>query len=197
MVLFNFNWLHFHCQPRVCRPAAFFRFPPINGALSPVSKIHPILMIFICRRLIQPTETPLPIFYTMSPSGGGMVSTFQSTCSSLNIIVVASPAPRMACLGIESCVRFTQSRAMSGSGCFMIRRAEYVGGFSGGGECSYMFSRFRAQHVAGLFEMAGWLGRGNSGASVSYYGTDRVQTNLLIARTTGHERHRHHFLQSL
>jgi hypothetical protein len=43
--------------------------------------------------------------------------------------------------------------------------AEFAGGLSGGGECSYMFSRFRAQHVAGLFEMAGWLGRGNMGAT--------------------------------
>jgi hypothetical protein len=48
-----------------------------------------------------------------------------------------------------------------------------------------MFSRFRSQHVAGLLEMAGWLGRGNSGPSVQYYSTDRVLTNLLIARTTG------------
>jgi len=29
-------------------------------------------------------ETPLPIFYTMYASGGGMVATFQATCSSLN-----------------------------------------------------------------------------------------------------------------
>jgi hypothetical protein len=33
--------------------------------------------------------------------------------------------------------------------------------------------------------MAGWLGRINSGASVHYYSTDRVQTNLLVARATG------------
>jgi len=32
--------------------------------------------------------TPLPIFYTMYANGGGMVGTFQATCSSLNIIVV-------------------------------------------------------------------------------------------------------------
>jgi hypothetical protein len=63
--------------------------------------------------------------------------------------------------------------------------AEFAGGLSGGGECSYMFSRMRAQQVAGLFEMAGWLGRGNLGPSVGYYGIDRVQTNLLVARSTG------------
>jgi len=63
--------------------------------------------------------------------------------------------------------------------------AEFAGGLSGGGECAYMFARMRAQHVAGLFEMAGNEGRGNMGASVQYYGTDRMQTNLFVARTTG------------
>ncbi len=129
--------------------------------------------------------TPLPIFYTMSPTGGGMVSTFQSTCSSLNIIVVgitgtANGVPWDKVLReIYAVTRDVRQRVLYDP------TAEFVGGLSGGGECSYMFSRFRAQHVAGLFEMAGWLGRGNDGASVSYYGIDRVQTNLLIARTTG------------
>jgi hypothetical protein len=129
--------------------------------------------------------TPLPIFYTMSPSSGGMVSTFQSTCSSLNIIVVgitgtANGVPWNRVLReIYAVTRDVRQRVLYDP------TAEFVGGFSGGGECSYMFSRFRAQHVAGLFEMAGWLARGNDGASVSYYGIDRVQTNLLIARTTG------------
>src|SRR6185312_5524503 len=48
-----------------------------------------------------------------------------------------------------------------------------------------MFSRVRSQHVSGLFEMAGWLARYNSGSTIQYYGVDRVQTNLLVARTTG------------
>ena len=62
---------------------------------------------------------------------------------------------------------------------------EFAGGLSGGGECSYMFARLRGQHVAGVIECAGWLGRINVGASVQYYGIDRVQTNLLVMRTTG------------
>jgi hypothetical protein len=48
-----------------------------------------------------------------------------------------------------------------------------------------MFSRVRAQHTAGVLEMAGWLARGNIGASVQYYGTDRLLTNLLVARVSG------------
>jgi hypothetical protein len=129
--------------------------------------------------------TALPIFYTMYPTGGGMVSTFQSTCSSLNIIVVGithtqNGVPWNKILReIYAVTRDVRQRVLYDP------TAEFVGGLSGGGECSYMFSRFRAQHVAGLFEMAGWLGRINSGASVSYYGTDRVLTNLLVARTTG------------
>jgi hypothetical protein len=61
--------------------------------------------------------------------------------------------------------------------------AELVGGFSGGGENSFVFSRFHAQHVAGVFSMSGWLGRGD--IYPTYQTTDRVQTNLLVARTTG------------
>src|SRR5882762_4166107 len=37
---------------------------------------------------------PLPIFYTMDPGGGGMVSTFQSVCSSMNIICVGITGSR-------------------------------------------------------------------------------------------------------
>jgi hypothetical protein len=57
--------------------------------------------------------------------------------------------------------------------------AELVGGLSGGGETAYVFSRFHAQHTAGVLAMGAWLGR------VTYYSTDRVQSNLLVARTTG------------
>jgi hypothetical protein len=127
----------------------------------------------------------LPIFYTMYPNGGGMVSTFQATGASLNIIVVGitgtkNGVPWTKILReIYAVTRDVRQRVLYDP------TAEFVGGFSGGGECSYMFSRLRAQHVAGLFEMSGWLGRGNLGASVSYYGLDRVQTNLLVARTTG------------
>jgi len=35
--------------------------------------------------------------------------------------------------------------------------AEFVAGFSGGGENAYIFSRFWAQHVAGMFAMSGWM----------------------------------------
>lgn len=133
----------------------------------------------------SPHGNPLPIFYTMSPSGGGMVSTFQSTCANLGIICVGIT-------GSANGVPWTKELREMYAVTLDIRErvlfdptAEFAGGLSGGGECSYMFSRLRAQHVAGLFEMAGWLGRVNSGASVQYYGIDRVQTNLLVARTIG------------
>jgi hypothetical protein len=64
--------------------------------------------------------------------------------------------------------------------------AVFVGGLSGGGENSYMFSRFHAQHVAGVLSMGGWLARYPGSVSISpYCSIDRVQTNLLVARTTG------------
>jgi hypothetical protein len=61
--------------------------------------------------------------------------------------------------------------------------AEFGSGFSGGGLVAYMFSRFRSQHVAGVFEMSGWLGRG--GGYPTYQTTDRLVTNLLVARDMG------------
>jgi hypothetical protein len=129
--------------------------------------------------------TALPIFYTMYANGGGMVGTFQATCSSLNIIVVGITGTKngvpwdKVMREIYAVTRDVRLRVL------FDPTAEFVGGFSGGGECSYMFSRMRAQHVAGLFEMAGNEGRGNLGPAVQYYGTDRVQTNLFVARTTG------------
>lgn len=67
--------------------------------------------------------------------------------------------------------------------------AEFVGGLSGGGENSYVFSRFWAQHVSGIFAMSGWMGCTfgftNDQVQVIYYSTSQVQTNLLVARTTG------------
>jgi len=132
-----------------------------------------------------PHGNPLPIFYTMNSGGGGMVSTFQNFCLNSNII----------CVGITGSQNYRpwtlELREMYAVTLDVRERvmfdptAEFAGGLSGGGECSYMFSRLRAQHVAGLFEMAGWLAREASGPSVQYYGIDRVQTNLLVARTSG------------
>ena len=124
----------------------------------------------------------LPILYTLSPGGGGMVSDFKTVCSNLNIIAVGIVGSKN---GVPWDTEFKEFYAVSRD----IRQrvlfdpsAEFVGGFSGGGECSYFFSRMRAQHVAGVLAMGGWLGR----TSVSAYTTtDRVQANLLVARTTG------------
>jgi hypothetical protein len=128
---------------------------------------------------------PLPIFYTMNSGGGGLVSTFRSTCANLGII----------CVGLTGSQNYRpwnlELKEMYAVSLDVRQRvlfdptAEFAGGLSGGGECSYMFSRFRAQHVSGLVEMAGWLARIASGITVHYYGIDREQTNLLVARTTG------------
>jgi uncharacterized repeat protein (TIGR03803 family) len=124
---------------------------------------------------------PLPIIYTMDPGGGGMVSTFQSTCSSLNIICVGITGSRNGRPWIQELPEMYAVALDVRARVLFDPTAEFAGGFSGGGECSYMFSRFRAQHVAGVFEMAGWLAR----VSPQYYGIDRVQTNLLDARISG------------
>jgi hypothetical protein len=115
-----------------------------------------------------------------------MVSTFQSVCSTLNIIAVGITGPADGSTW-DSVLRqfFAVSRDIR-LRVLYDPTAEFVGGFSGGAEDSYVYSRFRAQHVAGVLSIGGWLGRVNtSKTTVPYYSTDRVQTNLLVARITG------------
>lgn len=126
-------------------------------------------------------SAPLPILYTFNPNGGGMVSFFQNVSSNLNIITIGVVSPRNGTtwdLILRDCyavARDIRTRVI------FDPTAEIVAGFSGGGVVSYGASRFRPQHVAGVYAMAGWLGRGSSG----YPTVDRVQTNLLVARSTG------------
>ena len=129
----------------------------------------------------------LPILYTLNPSGGGMVSDFQAVCAGLNIITIgltgsANGVPWNTLLReMYAVTRDVRQRVL------FDPTAEFVSGFSGGGETAYFFSRFLAQHVAGVLAMGAWLGRENNNpdGSVPYYSLDRVQTNLLVARTTG------------
>ncbi|HLP77101.1 MAG TPA: hypothetical protein VK327_09295 [Candidatus Paceibacterota bacterium] len=130
--------------------------------------------------------TPLPILYTMDPSGGGMVSSFQTVCSSMNIIVVGLTGSRNSwpwnpiLREMYAVPRDIRQRVL------FDPTAQFVSGMSGGAENSYIFSRFWSQHVSGVFSMGGWLGRYNLGTTnILCFSTDRVQTNLLVARATG------------
>jgi hypothetical protein len=125
----------------------------------------------------------LPILYTFGPHGGGMVSDLSLVCFVQNIICVGI-------VGISNSAGWDPVMRECAAVTRDIRQrvlfdptAEFAGGYSGGGLVSYMFSRFRAQHVAGVFNMSGWLGRG--GGYPSYQTTDRVLTNLLVARSMG------------
>jgi hypothetical protein len=125
----------------------------------------------------------LPIVYTFNPNGGGMVPDLQGVCSQLNIICVGIMGP-INNAGWDVVMRESApvTRDIRHRVLF-DPTAEFASGFSGGGLVSYMFSRIRAQHVAGVFTMAGWLGRG--GGYPTYQTTDRVLTNLLVARACG------------
>jgi len=100
----------------------------------------------------------LPILYTFNPDGGGMVPALYSVCKQQNII----------CVGILGSQNYGSTDIWMRE-CAAVSRdirhrvlfdptAEFAGGFSGGGLASYVYSRFRAQHVAGVFTMAGWVG---------------------------------------
>jgi len=135
-------------------------------------------------------KAPLPILYTLNPSGGGLVSTFQAVCSSLNIIAVGvSSSKNGAPLDLVLRDFYAVPHDLRQRVLF-DPSAEFVAGFSGGGEDAYIFSRFWAQHVAGIFAMSGWMGctygfDTNNQFGILYYRTSQVQTNLLVARTTG------------
>ncbi|MCX6878473.1 MAG: hypothetical protein NTW21_32360 [Verrucomicrobia bacterium] len=120
---------------------------------------------------------PLPILYTFSPWDGGLVSDFQAVCANLQIITIgirASGAWDPILRNIHAVTRDVRQRLR------FDPTAEMAAGFSGGGVAAYEFCRFRAQHAAGVYAMGGWLGR-----SGTYYAVDRVQPQLLVARSTG------------
>jgi hypothetical protein len=125
--------------------------------------------------------TPLPILYTLNPSGGGMVTDFKTVCASLNIITVGIISSKNSTPWNPVLRDFYAVPRDIRQRVLFDPTAVFVGGLSGGAENSYVFSRFWSQHVSGVLAMGGWLGRQVN----SYVSTDRVQTNLLVARTTG------------
>lgn len=129
----------------------------------------------------SPSAAALPILYTFSPGGGGLVADFQNVCANLQIIAVGVIN---SANGVDSDVILRDIHAVTRDIRQRLRfdpTAEMAAGFSGGGECCYMFSRFRPQQVAGILPMGGWMGVDNSAYKLS----DRVTAHLLVARTTG------------
>ena len=61
-------------------------------------------------------------------------------------------------------IKMTKHAGVTGIGDVVRQRvvfdptAEMAGGVSGGGWASYYFSRFRPQHVAGVYAMGSWMG---------------------------------------
>jgi len=126
--------------------------------------------------------TPLPILYTFNPSGGGMVGDFRNVCSTLKIIVVGVTGVANGvgwdpiCREMYAVTRDVRQRVV------FDPTAEMASGVSGGGWASYYFSRFRPQHVAGVYAMGSWMGVLSPG---SYSILDWVPCNMLVARSTG------------
>ena len=180
VIVAAFGWCAFHAY------AGLLPFPisagQRGGYVSCLEK--PTIRYDIYLPPAYSTNGPaLPILYTFDPGGGGMVSDFQLVCKTQNII----------CVGIKGSQNYGSTDIWMRE-CAAVSRdirhrvlfdptAEFASGFSGGGLASYVFSRFRAQHMAGVFAMSGWLGRGSG--YPSYQTTDRVLTNLLVIRSMG------------
>jgi hypothetical protein len=128
------------------------------------------------------SNAPLPILYTFNPNGGGMVTDFQTVCANLNIIVVGITGSQN---GASWDTTFREYFAVTRDVRLRVLydpTAEFLAGFSGGGQCSFGCAIARPQLVAGVFSMGGWLGVNNGSP---YPSTCRFQTNLLVARTAG------------
>ena len=122
---------------------------------------------------------PLPIIYTFSPGGGGMVNHFKEVAADLQIIIIGNlhyknhrPFDRI--LGswhamttdVRERIRFDAS-------------AQIAAGFSGGACAAYNFAREYAPHISGVIAMGGWLGRKYD--EEEYWHS----RGLLLARLTG------------
>ena len=133
------------------------------------------------------SAAPLPILYTFTTGGGGLVGDFQAVCSNLQIITVGFFHENGASWDyilqdIHAVTRDIRQRVV------FDPTAEMASGLSGGGWASYAFSRFRPQHVAGVIPMGAWMGvelLNGEYISPRYQISDRVPAHLLVARTTG------------
>ena len=121
----------------------------------------------------------LPILYTFSYGGGGMVHIFKDLAKEMGIILIGN---------LES--KNNQSMDQTaGSWYAMVRDVQrrihfdparqFAGGMSGGGMTSYKFSRCYSSSISGLIPMGAWLGK------LWDKKTQWYSKGLVVARTTG------------
>ncbi len=124
------------------------------------------------------TGDPLPLFFTLAPGGGGMVSNFQTVAEEKQVIVIGlldsknNLSYRYIYPNVHAVLRDVMQRLNYDP------TAVYAAGFSGGGWGSYDMTKFYRPHITGVLPMGGWLG-------AQYNNYDRFAPGLLVARTTG------------
>ena len=124
-------------------------------------------------------KTLLPIIYTLSPGGGGMVRHFKAVAKEMGFIVVGN-------LESKNGISFDY---IKGSWYAMVRdiqrrvhfdpSRQFTGGMSGGAATSYIFGRSFSHHISGTIAMGGWLG-GDHDKLFHWY-----REGFLAARTNG------------
>lgn len=124
------------------------------------------------------TSNPLPLFFTLSPGGGGLVSQFKNVAEEKQVIVVGlldsknGRAYKYIYPNIYAVLRDLMERVNYDP------TAVYAAGFSGGGWGSYDLTKYYRPHLTGVFSMGGWLGN-------QYDPHDRFRSGLLVARSAG------------
>ena len=121
---------------------------------------------------------PLPIIYTSSPGGGGMVNAYKAMGEKLQVIVVGELAyrnnrPTSDIIGsVFATLRDVRHRIE------FDPTAQFTGGMSGGAWQSYSVARWNSASICGVMAAGGWLG-------MEYDPWFRHGAGLLVARGAG------------
>lgn len=121
---------------------------------------------------------PLPIIYTSSPNGSGMVNAYKALGEKLQVIVVGNLGYRNNCPNYKI---IGDVYAM----LYDIRNriefdptAQFAAGMSGGAWQSYNIARWHPEAISGVIAIGGWLG-------MEYDPRFRHRQGLLVARGCG------------
>lgn len=164
--------------------AAYIKYPVKAGQHTKVTcKDFPNIKydIYLPPQYDHKGKVFLPIMYTFSPGGGGMVRHFKKIAEEMGVIIVGSLESKN---GVNSDVyrgTLYATTADIRSRVHFDPTAQFSAGMSGGGWTAYGFARLNAPHTSGVLAMGAWLGNQHD------HDFDWHKEGLLVARTHGNK----------
>ncbi len=121
---------------------------------------------------------PLPIIYTSSPGGGGMVNAYKQIGEKLQVIVVGNLGyrnnrPNYKIIGDVHAMLLDIRQRIE-----FDPTAQFTAGMSGGAWQSYNIARWHPKSISGVVAIGGWLG-------MEYDSRFRHREGLFVARGCG------------